>query len=126
MTTDVEEKISRVEIRLFVHRFSWKWKQFTDDRSVVAQILEKTRANLGYAAASRFPEVQFMNLSQTGEWYLDTAKFEEVHGMDSREANKRLTKAFVSACRVVGGIYNIEFAFDVYDMKRDGLQTESL
>lgn len=105
-----------IEIRFFNNRFSWKWQKFTEDKWVVARILQVTRENLGYSGTSRFPEVQFENMDQSGEWYLDTKLFQQCHDLTSKEANERLKDAFIGACQEVGEEIEVMFSFEVYDM----------
>lgn len=124
MINAVEEAVV-IEIRLFNNRFAWKWDKFTDDKSVVARILQTTRENLGYSANTKFEEVQFQNIvgkdydgnwTGTGEWMLNTHGLQSVLDITSSQANTRLYNAFTKACKNIGTEYGINFEFDVFDM----------
>src|SRR3990172_4791850 len=92
-----ESVVTEITIRLFNNRFVWQWTKFTSDKSVVAKILQNTRENLGYSPVSKFDEVKFQNLENSGEWYLDTENLQKRLGLDSTGANDRLKDAFIDA-----------------------------
>jgi len=111
-----ESVVTEITIRLFNNRFVWQWTKFTSDKSVVAKILQNTRENLGYSPVSKFDEVKFQNLENSGEWYLDTENLQKRLGLDSTGANDRLKDAFIDACLDIGDEYEIKFKFNVIDV----------
>ena len=111
-----ESVVTEITIRLFNNRFVWQWTKFTSDKSVVAKILQNTRENLGYSPVSKFDEVKFQNLENSGEWYLDTENLQKRLGLDSSGANDRLKDAFIDACLDIGDEYEIKFKFNVIDV----------
>jgi len=119
-----------ITIRLFKNKFSWQWEHFVDSRYVISRIFQYTREQLGYNGDSKMPEVEFQNVRHkkwdrilnkevwkgTGEWYLDTQKLQEVHGITAERANELLSQAFQTACTMVGGEEGITFDFTIEEV----------
>lgn len=116
-----------ITIRLFKNKFSWLWEHWTDDKHAVSHLLQYTRGELGYNEDSKMEEVSFQNVKHekwdhvqqrkvwrgTGEWYLDTRAFQEVHGLTPERANELLLDAFQKACNAVASEEGIEFDYEV-------------